>query len=200
MKKSILFLFVVFISFLASCGGIGVQRMDTKETADLSGNWNDTDSRLVAEQMINEVLNAGWLRRFKSNSDGKIPVAVVGKIRNMSDEHINTRTFVKNLERYLVNSGDVDFVASKQERGELRDEIKEQAMYSSDATAKNSGEEIGADVMLQGTINTITDKVEGKAVKYYQVNMELINIETHQKLWIGEKQIKKFVKQSKFGF
>ena len=200
MKKSILFLFVVFISFLTACGGIGVQRMDTKETADLSGNWNDTDSRLVAEQMINEVLNAGWLRKFKSNSDGKTPVAVVGKIRNMSDEHINTKTFVKNLERYLVNSGDVDFVASKQERGELRDEIKEQAMYSSDATAKNSGEEIGADVMIQGTINTITDKVEGKAVKYYQVNMELINIETHKKLWIGEKQIKKFVKQSKFGF
>ena len=195
-----LFLLICLFFFLTSCGGIEVKRMDTKEGADLSGNWNDTDSKLVAEQMINEVLNAGWLKKFKRNNDDKIPVAIVGRIRNRSDEHINTRTFAKNLERFLVNSGEVDFVASKEERSELREEIKEQAGHSSEDTAKNAGEEIGADVMLQGSINTITDKVEGKAIKFYQINMELINIENHKKLWIGEKQIKKFVKRSKLGF
>jgi len=54
--------------------------------------------------------------------------------------------------------------------------------------------------MLQGSINTITDRIEGKQVKYYQVNLELIQIENHKKVWLGEKKIKKFVKQSRFGF
>ncbi|MBT8341666.1 MAG: penicillin-binding protein activator LpoB, partial [Desulfatitalea sp.] len=56
-----------------------------------------------------------------------------------------------------------------------------------------------ADYMLKGAINTITDRVEGKEVRYYQVNLELIDIESNRKVWIGDKKIKKLVKQSRFG-
>ena len=36
----------------------------------------------------------------------------------------------------------------------------------------------------------------GQQVKYYQVNLELVNIETNRKAWIGEKKLKKLVSQS----
>ena len=74
------------------------------------------------------------------------------------------------------------------------------AANASEATAKAEGEELGADFMLQGSINTISDRVEGKEVKYYQVNLELIDIQSQRKAWIGEKKIKKLVKRSRFGF
>ena len=90
-------------------------------------------------------------------------------------------------------------MASKSERQELREERKDQASHSSERTAKSEGEEIGADFMLKGTINTIQDKVSGKSVMFYQVNLELIAIETHRKVWIGEKKIKKFIKKSRIG-
>jgi len=184
---------------LTGCSSTSVKRVEVDETIDLSGQWNDTDSRLVAEEMIGDVLNRPWVQDFRVRNGGQAPVVIVGTVRNRSDEHINTRTFVKNLERALINSGEVDFVAASGEREEIRVERKDQAAHSSEETAKEEGQEIGADFMLQGSINTITDRIEGKEVKFYQVNLELSHIETHRKVWIGEKKIKKVVKKSRFG-
>ena len=184
---------------LAGCASVTVDRMDVDEAVDLSGRWNDTDSRLVSEEMISDVLSRPWIDRYRAGKS-KDPVVIVGSVRNRSDEHINTQTFVKDLERALINAGEVEFVASSGQRGEVREERKDQAANASEATAKAEGEELGADFMLQGSINTISDRVEGKEVKYYQVNLELIDIQSQRKAWIGEKKIKKLVKRSRFGF
>lgn len=194
------FLFALIVGLLvAACGTVRVDRVAEEETVDLSGRWNDTDSRLVSEEMIADVLSRPWIDQFRAGK-GKDPVVIVGSVRNRSDEHINTRTFVNDLERALINSGQVAFVAGSGEREEIREERKDQAAHASEATAKEEGEEIGADFMLQGAINTIVDRIEGKEVKFYQVNLELIDIQSHRKVWIGEKKIKKLVKRSRFGF
>ena len=194
----LLIVFAVAVLVVAGCSTTKVERIDVDETVDLSGRWNDTDSRLVSDEMIADVVNRPWIRDFKSRHRGTRPVVIVGSVRNRSDEHINTQTFVKDLERALINSGEVDFVASSAERDEIRDERLEQAAYASEETAKEEGREIGADFMLKGSINTITDRIEGKQVKYYQVNLELMDIESNRKVWIGEKKIKKVVTQSRF--
>lgn len=198
-RMTIVAVSLVLLMF-TGCASTKVERIDVDETVDLSGQWNDTDSRLVSEEMIKDVMSRNWLERYKRANNGHVPAVIVGSVRNRSDEHINTRTFVKDLERALVNSGEIDFVASSGEREELREERVDQAAHSSEETAKEEGQEIGADFMLQGSINTITDRIEGKQVKYYQVNLELVQIENHKKVWLGEKKIKKFVKQSRFGF
>ncbi|MCK4739231.1 MAG: penicillin-binding protein activator LpoB [Deltaproteobacteria bacterium] len=193
--------FFVAILLLAVASGCGttVERMDVNSTKDLSGKWNDTDSRLVSTETITQALEGGWLKKFRRN-EKRDPVVIVGVVKNKSHEHINVETFVKDLERALVNSGEVEFVASKDERAEIREERREQASHSSTDTAKQEGEEVGADFMLSGTINTIMDKIGGKHVMFYQINLELIHIETHKKVWIGDKKIKKFVKRSRVRF
>jgi len=186
------------LMIIAGCATTSVDRVEVDETIDLSGRWNDTDSRLVSEEMINDIMSRNWVDTHRHENNGKNPLVIVGTVRNRSDEHINTQTFVKDLERALVNSGEVDLVADYYEREEIRTERLDQASHSSEETAKEEGREMGADFMLKGTINTITDRVDTKQVKYYQVNLELIHIETHKKVWIGEKKIKKMVKQKKF--
>lgn len=193
MEKRILLILACLGFILFGCAE--VKRVDTEEVIDLSGRWNDTDSRFVSEEMIDDALSRPWLKKFITGHKGNLPVVIVGTVRNQSHEHINVQTFVKDLERALINSGEVDFVASRVERGEIREERKDQAAHSSRATAKSELEEIGADFMLQGTINSIIDKIKGKAVIFYQVNLELIDIETHRKAWIGEKKIKKYIKR-----
>ena len=121
---------------------------------------------------------------------------IVGTVKNRSAEHIPTVTFIKNLERELINSGRVDFVANKEERSEVRDERADQQENASAETMKKFQKESGADFMLRGDISTIIDQEGGDKVKYYQVNLELVNIETNRKAWLGEKQIKKVVSQS----
>ncbi len=198
MNKNIVVIFLCLGILLGGCAA-GVTRVDTDEIIDVSGKWNDTDSRLVSEEMIADVLSRSWLDKFVSKHGGKQPVVIVGTVRNRSHEHINTRTFVKDLERALINSGEVEFVASKTERTEIRDERKDQAMHASEDTAKDEGEEIGADFMLKGAINTISDKIEGTGVMFYQVNLQLMEIKTHKIAWIGEKKIKKVVRKSRLG-
>jgi len=182
---------------LWGCASTNVKRVETDKVIDLSGKWNDTDSRLVSEEMIQDALNRPWHKNFLRAHNGKLPVVIVGTVRNRSHEHINTSTFIKDLERALINSGEVDFVADSTQREELRNEIKEQASHSSVETAKEAGEETGADFMLKGEINTIRDKIEGEEVMFYQVDLELIDIQSHKKVWIGDKKIKKYITQSR---
>jgi len=201
MKKALPVITGVMVIFLvfAGCASVNVDRVATDKTIDLSGKWNDTDSRLVSEEMIQDALNRPWHKKFQSSNKGVLPTVIVGTVRNRSHEHINVNTFIKDLERALINSGEVSFVADSSQREELREELKQQATHASEETAKAPGEETGADFMLQGEINTIRDKLEGEEVMFYQVNLELIDIQAHRKVWIGEKKIKKFIERDSYG-
>ena len=195
MKK--LFIALLICPFILACG-TKVKRMEVDEVKDVSGSWNDTDSRDVAKTMIDDCLSGAWYAKALKEKGGKEPVVIVGTIRNDSMEHINTNTFIEELQRALINSGKVEFVASKDERGELREERLDQDEYSSEATRKAFGKEVGADYMLSGVLSDIKDELHGKSVVFYQVNLKLINIETNRILWNGQKQIKKYVNKKAF--
>lgn len=198
MREKIVVVLVCLSLAMVGCTKT-VKRVEVEEQIDLSGRWNDTDSRLVSEEMIRDALDRPWLQGFVSSHSGKEPVVIVGTVRNRSHEHINTQTFVKDLERALINSGRVDFVASKGEREEIREERKDQAVYASEETAKEHGREIGADYMMQGSINSIEDREGREKVMFYQVNLELIDLETNKKVWIGEKKVKKYIRKPLLG-
>lgn len=185
------------VVMLAGCS-TKVTRVTSDSTIDLTGKWNDTDSRLVAEEMVKDALSGAWYNKYAV--DKKTPTVVVGEIRNKSHEHISTETFINDIQRALTNSGKVDFVANKAERGQIRDEKEDQSTHSSVGTRQDAGEESGAQLMMIGEINSIVDQEGGKAVIFYQVNLELVQIETHKKLWIGDKKIKKFVERSETKF
>lgn len=192
-----LLILLTSVMLLVSCApSTRVSRIESTATTDLSGRWNDTDSRLVAEEMIKDVLQRPWLQSHLANAAQK-PTVIVGQIRNLSSEHISTETFIKDIERELINSGQVRFVASRDERQGVRDERFEQQHFASEASMKAWAQELGADYMLIGSIKTITDAVEGKQVVYYQVDLELVQIESTEKVWIGSKKIKKAIERSK---
>ncbi|OQY35363.1 MAG: penicillin-binding protein activator LpoB [Spirochaetaceae bacterium 4572_59] len=196
MKNKWIFLILAMVLIFSGCASTKVSRTSTDEVIDLSGRWNDTDARLTAEELISDVLSRVWLENFTAR-EGDKPVVIVGTIRNKSSEHIETVTFVKEIEKELINSGKVRFVASKEEREEVREERVDQQSQSTEETAAALAAETGADFMLKGVITSITDAIEGKRVVTYKVDMELIDLESNEKVWIGSNEIKKFIKQSK---
>jgi uncharacterized protein (TIGR02722 family) len=182
---------------VAACGAeTKVTRVDTGVVTDLSGRWNDTDSRMVAESMVKEALDLPWLNNF-SQSKRRQPVVVVGTVLNNSHEHINVQTFVADLERELTNSQKVTFVAGKNEREEVRTERKEQAMYAREDTQKAPGKELGADYIMKGTIATILDEADGTKAMFYQVDLQMVDLESNAKLWFGQKKIKKVIEKKR---
>jgi uncharacterized protein (TIGR02722 family) len=190
---------VALAATLAGCSaGKQVTRLDTNTQVDLSGRWNDTDSQMVSQEMIKDSLNRPWLARFDAARAGKKPVVIVGTVKNRSAEHIAAEAFTKDLEQAFVNSGLVGVVASSTERGDVRAERTDQADFSDPETVKKFGKEKGADYMLMGTINAIEDEEGGKKVVFYQTNLELIDIQTNEKAWIGDKKIKKYIARGKY--
>jgi len=191
---------VLCLLSLISCGKEKrVTRVDPGTMIDLSGRWNDSDSKLVAETMMKEMVRRPWLSKF-TGSHGREPVVIVGTILNKSHEHIDVGTFVTDLEREMTNSQKVLFVASKSERQEIREERKEQAVYSREDTQKRPGQELGADFMMKGTIATIVDEFEGTKVVYYQIDLDLIDLENNVKSWYGQKKIKKVIERKRLLF
>jgi uncharacterized protein (TIGR02722 family) len=190
---------------LVALGGLvfsacaSVNRVDPGTVTDLSGNWNDTDARLVAEEMITDCVKRPWLGEFKGAHGGAKPKVIVGTVKNRSNEHIAVTTFTKDLEKELLNNGSVKFVAAKDERDEVRAEREDQQTNSSAESMKRMRNETGADFMLIGNIDQIDDSKGGTSAKVYQVNLELVDMESNEKVWIGTKDIKKLVKKGMFG-
>ena len=191
-------LLLIGIIILGGCSASKqVTRVDADTTIDLSGRWNDTDSRMVADDIIQDCLTHPWINDHGISTGGK-PVVIVGGIRNKSMEHIPVATFITDIERAFINSGKVRTVSSASERSEMREERADQGEFSAIETVKRMGRELGADYMMTGEINTIEDREGGDQVIFYQTDLTLTNIETNEKIWIGNKKIKKFVGRDKF--
>lgn len=197
MRCGLVAVLSVIVAGLAGCGAeTKVTRVDAGVVTDLSGRWNDTDSRIVAESMVKEALEYPWLNTF-SQTKRRQPVVVVGTVLNNSHEHINVQTFVTDLERELTNSQKITFVAGKSEREEVRTERKEQAMYAREDTQKAPGKEMGADYMMKGTIATILDEADGTKAMFYQVDLQMVDLESNAKVWFGQKKIKKVIEKKR---
>ncbi len=195
MKKQLIIVGLIIAGSLTlgSCAR-QVTRVNSDTQIDISGRWNDTDSRLAAEELTDQILTGDWLTNFMQANEGKKPVLIVGLVRNKSHEHIESETFIKDIEKYLIKRQIARIVSGGKMREELRAERADQQTNSVTSTVKKFGLETGADFMLQGNINSIVDAHKRKKVVYYQIDLELTNLQTNEKVWIGDKKIKKFVK------
>jgi uncharacterized protein (TIGR02722 family) len=194
MKRLLNFgMIIMAIALITACNPRKVTRVSEDTTIDLSGRWNDVDSRETAQKMIAQALGGDWLQDFNRQHPGEKPVVIAGFVKNKTNEHIDAETFVKDLERAFIKSNQVRVVQGGQKREEIRGERADQQDYSSQETMKKWGREIGADFMLQGDIAQIVDSYKNEKVNFYQVNLELTNIETNEIVWIGESKIKKYI-------
>ncbi len=199
LRSAIVVAALCFVGLGTGCGPKRtVSRVAANTQTDLSGNWNDTDARLVSEEMIKDCFARPWLKKFTADKS-RAPKMRVMKIVNKTDEHIDAQVFIKNLERAMVNSGEVDVVAQK---GSEMDSVHEEQDYGasgrvSDESAPSIGNMEGADYVLVGRMASILDQVEGTKAKLYKVTLELIDATSGKKVWMGDKEIKKVIEQSR---
>ncbi len=188
-------LLALAVAGVATLGGCGktVERLDEKAVVDLSGNWNDTDSRLVAEEMIADTMKRPWADDFRAKKS-RNPAVKIGRVSVRTDgDVIATDIFTNDLSREFVNSGKVEVVAGSADTAQTREERKDQDTNASETTRKESFQETGADFLLTGTIRVQNDQEGGKQVKFYSVDLTLIDITSQRQVWIGNKKLKKFI-------
>jgi TolB-like protein len=190
---------LLVLATAGACVSKRVTRIEPTAVTDLSGRWNDTDSRLVANQLIQQTLAAGWAKRYTETHGGESPAVVVGTFANRTAEHIAVGTFVKDIERALLTTGAARVVASGDERLELRSERTDQQQNARADTRTRLGQELGARYVLAGELQAIEDVDGRERVVFYQVDASLIDLETNAKVWVGQHKIKKYVERARFG-
>lgn len=194
-----LLLFAILASGTLACAK-RVTRIDPDSVTDLSGHWNDTDSRLVANALIEQSLTHPWADRYANANGGDRPTVIVGRFQNRTFEHIPVNTFVRDLERAFVSSRAARVVASADERASVRTEREDQQDHARANTRARLGYELGADYMLQGELTAIQDEEGNERVIYYQVDATLIDLESNVKVWTGQHRIKKYIERPRFGW
>lgn len=183
---------VISLLTISSCNR-KVARISEKDQIDLSGRWNNTDSRLTAEELIKECHAGAWIANHLERTKKK-PTVIVGFVTNKSHEHIEAETFILDLEKSFINQGQVKLVQGGEKRNAIRAERADQQDNASQSTMKQFGLEMGADYMLQGDINSIVDSYKNKKVVYYQINLQLTDMQSNEVVWIGDKKITKQIK------
>lgn len=185
-------LLVAAILVLSGCAR-QVTRISPEQAIDLSGRWNDVDSRMVAEALIEQSFASDWALRHLQEHGGNRPTVLVGTVRNQTSEHIPVQTFVRDLERAYINSGQVRIVSGGAERDEIRDERLDQQQFAAAETRARLAMEQGASYMLQGEIQSIEDREGRRQVVFYQVDLTLVDLEQNTRIWVGQHKIKKYI-------
>ena len=177
-----------------------VQRVEARTQVDLSGHWNDTDAHLTGEALIYECFSAPWLAQF-SSQQARRPAVRIGSVVNQTDEHIDAQVFIKNIERAMVNSGKVQVLV---QGGRESDALAAEARRGGVTPPRTTGPtlaapgQLGADYVGAVRMASLVDQVEGRQVKLYKINFELIDAHSGEKAWIGDYEVKKLVNQGKW--
>jgi penicillin-binding protein activator len=185
---SILFSALLFFSCARS-----VTRIDPSQQIDLSGRWNDSDSRQISQKMINDLLASDKFKEY-SKALGKKPAIIVGLVRNKTSEHIDAANYIKKIELAIYNSGVADLVESDAFRDKIREERAQQQDFADPATVSQWGKETGANLMLFGEMTSETDTYNKRRVVNYITTLFLTDMETNKRIWYGQQEIKKDIR------
>jgi PBP1b-binding outer membrane lipoprotein LpoB len=118
----------------------------------------------------------------------------VGVIKNKTTEHIDASNYIKKIELAIFNSGTADIVESEEFRDKMRVERLQQQDFADPETVAEFGKEIGADLMLFGEMTSETDVFRSQKVVNYMTSLYLTDIETNKRIWFGQHEIKKVVR------
>ncbi len=185
--------FFLLLGILVSCQTRSVTRVQPDTTYDLSGRWNDADSRMVADQMISDLMQSANFKEYATKKGNK-PVIVVGEIKNKTTEHIDASNYIKKIELAIFNSGTADIVESEELRDKMRVERLQQQDFADPETVAEFGKEIGADLMLFGEMTSETDVFRSQKVVNYITSLYLTDMETNKRIWFSQHEIKKVVR------
>lgn len=194
--KKILILLMIFASAF-----VFAKKTSRVEAGTIVGSndefWNDADIQIVCKALIAECVESPRVAKFETQH-GRPPTVVLGKIRNESTEHIDTSIVSKKMQTAIINSGVMEFVADSSERGQLREEVDQQEGNASEDTAKERGQEEGADFMLMGSVKSDVQQGDKNITRAYFVYVTLTDLQTHRIIWQGENdEIKKIVPRKK---
>jgi uncharacterized protein (TIGR02722 family) len=197
----ILALFCLAALILDGCAGPRTGRLkgagdtqygDPAEVETVTSAWGSTDLQLTAEGMTQSLLDSRWITRAVEP-----PKIRLREVRNLTSEHIDTKSITDKIRVQLLKSGAVRFLADTGNLGEVAAERQ-----FTEAVTRRTENKLMADTdyIITGTVRSIRKTTKEVASVYYQITMELVDPQSGEVLWADEKELSKSTTTPKIGW
>lgn len=185
------------IAFVSGCTSQSVSYGDAQATETLTKDFGSTDLQQIAAKMVDDMLAFPPVIEM---TQSRRPVLFVDRIKNKTQEHIDTESITDTIQTKLINSGKFRFV-DMTSVGAMADQLayQQQSGMVDKRTAVKTGSQIAAEYMLNGNLSSIVKNSGGKSDVYYKFTFKLQNLKTGIVEWTSEKEIRKSAKRSTFG-
>lgn len=198
MKLKLITALFAGTAFLGGCATTGnVSYGDAQAVETLTTDFGSTDLQMIATKMVDDMLSFPPVVQM---TQSRRPVMFVDRIKNKTQEHIDTESITDTIQTKLINSGKFRFVDMTSVNA-MADQIayQKQSGMVNQATSVRTGGHVGAEYMLNGNLSSIVKNAGGKSDVYYKFTLKLQNIQTGIVEWTSEKEIRKSGKRSTFG-
>lgn len=164
--------------------------------ADLTPYLNETDARVVCTDIVGQIIKSPRIERFSSQK-GRDPVVTIGTIKDETGEFFDTQIIANSLKTAILKSGILEFMANKDVRNAMRNEVIDQANHANEEQAKAIDDEDAADYMLTGSVKLVVQNNGKKQERTYVVNIELNDLQTHRTVDMFEpsEEVKDYLKK-----
>jgi hypothetical protein len=195
------------LALSASCSSIRYDDPGRVET--LTIDYGSTDLQTLAGEMVESLVTAPQLNYLENSGKGddKRVIVLTGSVENRTSEHIDTEGITDKIQTALLKSGKFRFVADKAGQAQIDEQIRFQAGRVREDMLRELGRQLGADVILYGTLRSI-EKSKGSSLEsggarkkdvYYQFVFKCVNIDTAEILWQDEQELRKTERTGIFG-
>lgn len=197
MKKVIVGLLAISTFLLSACGPkafVKGQYDDVNKENLLNDQWSETDMQVVVKSMVESMVNSNAIANAK-----KAPIVMVTNLQNKTSEHIDTQSIMDMVRVELTNTGKVAFI-DREARGDISNEYDYQnSGMVNNETKKGPGQQIGADYIVNGRLDSIVQEVGKDKSVYYKLTLNLTDLKTSVITWTNHKQIRKTFKKKSVG-
>ena len=185
----------IFLSgILSGCGPTafvnGNYDHNINRTNLMNNRWSETDMQHTVRTLVASAL------RSRAIADApRPPIVLVERLKNDTSEVIDTKSITNMIMVELSKSGRVQFINGSERKTMAAEYKYENSGTTSQFSKKNKGHQVGADLIMNGRIDSITQRVGNRESIYYKITLEMTNLSTGIIVWTDQKQIRKLFKK-----
>lgn len=183
---------LILTAALTACHSTGKgARQTSLKPARESSIFTDRDANAVYAGMVDDCLSKPWLDEW-TQATGEKPKVAVGTVATDPRERIDTANITTQIKEELINSRRVRIVADNAQIEQLVRARLDQQVFTRDEDIVRMANQIGANFLLVGRIGSERYRTDAdQRVTYFQVNLEMINLETAEVVWIQTEEVRK---------
>jgi uncharacterized protein (TIGR02722 family) len=160
----------------------------------LTDKWSESDMQAAVKDLVAAATANPAIAGAK-----RPPIVMVTRLQNKTSEVIDTQSITDMFQVELQNSGKVAFV-DKAAREDIAEEYDYQGSgMVSRETQKGKGGQVGADLIMNGRLDSIVQEAGRDKTIYYKLTMNMTNLKTGLIVWTGQKQLRKTFKKQRIG-